>query len=43
MSNYKTFFTDCYNNVVFAIAMARDVRKYLREEKNNNGLWLELN
>ncbi len=43
MSNYKTFFTDCCNNAVFVITMARDVRKYLREEKKNDRLWLELN
>jgi hypothetical protein len=42
MSNFKVFFTDCCNSVVFAFSMARDVSKYLREEKKNERLCLTL-
>ena len=42
MTNYKTFITDCCNSIVFALTMARDVRKFLKEEKKNDKLCLEL-
>ena len=42
MNNMKIFFTDCCNSVVFAVSMALDVRKYLKEEKERERLCLTL-
>ena len=40
MSKIREHFSDCRNNVVFAVTMAVDVAKYLREEKKKEKLCL---
>ncbi len=38
----QTAFEDFRNSIVFAVSMARDVRKYLREERDSERLFLTL-
>jgi hypothetical protein len=42
MSKIRECISDCRNNVVFAVTMARDVAKYLKEEKKKDKLCLQL-
>ncbi len=42
MSKIRECISDCRNNVVFAVTMARDVAKYLMEEKKHDKLCLQI-
>lgn len=42
MSKIREFCIDCQNIIVFAATLAIDVRKYLKEEKKNEKLCLQM-